>query len=86
MDEREKMLAGRPYDASDPVLVAGRIRARRLTQQLGMLDPADDRGRIQLLRGLLGELGAEAWVEAPFHCDYGSQIRLGARVFRQHGL
>ncbi len=39
--EREKMLRGELYDASDPELVEGRVRARRLTQRLGTLDPAD---------------------------------------------
>jgi maltose O-acetyltransferase len=85
VSERDKMLAGEPYDASDLDLVAGRIRARRLMQQLGALDPADDEARDRLLRALLGGLGTGAWVEAPFYCDYGSQIRLGARVFINMG-
>ncbi len=81
VSEPDKMLLGEPYDASDPALVEARIRARRLTARFNTLDPANDHGRIQLLNDLLGEVGAGAWVEAPFHCDYGSQIRLGARVF-----
>jgi maltose O-acetyltransferase len=85
VSERDKMLSGESYDASDPELVAGRIRARRLTQQLGALDPAEDAERDALLRALLGELGEGAWVEAPFHCDYGTQIRLGTRVFINMG-
>lgn len=83
--EREKMLAGEGYDASDPELVSGRIRARRLTRKLGALDAAEDAARSALLRDLLGELGEGAWVESPFHCDYGAQIRLGARVFVNMG-
>ncbi len=83
--ERDKMLAGEPYDASDPALVAGRIKARRLSRQLGMLDPADDKGRVRLLNDLLGEIGEGSWVEAPFCCDYGQQIRIGARVFVNMG-
>jgi maltose O-acetyltransferase len=85
VSERDKMLSGEPYDASDPELVAGRILARRLTQRLNALDPADNDERTRLLRDLLGELGAGVWVEAPFHCDYGAQIRLGARVFINMG-
>jgi len=34
-----------------------------------------------VLRDLLGEFGAGSWIEAPFYCDYGAQIRVGARVF-----
>ena len=85
MTEQEKMLLGEPYDASDPALVAGRIRARRITRQLDTLDPADTGARAELLADLLGEIGEGSWVEAPFHCDYGSQIRLGARVFVNMG-
>jgi len=33
------------------------------------------------LRELLGRLGEESWIEAPFHCDYGAQISIGERVF-----
>jgi maltose O-acetyltransferase len=85
VSERGKMLCGEPYDASDPELVAGRIRARRLTQRLGALDPAADAERDALLLDLLGDVGERAWVEAPFHCDYGAQILLGARVFINMG-
>jgi maltose O-acetyltransferase len=85
VNEREKMLLGEPYDASDPALVAARIGARRLTMQFNGIDPADGETRDELLRRLLGELGPGSWVESPFHCDYGPQIRLGARVFVNMG-
>jgi maltose O-acetyltransferase len=85
VNEQEKMLLGKPYDANDPVLAAARVRARRLTQRLGALDPADHDEHIRVLRELLGDLGVGSWVEAPFHCDYGSQIRLGDRVFVNMG-
>lgn len=85
MSERDKMLLGEPYDASDADLVAGRIRSRRLTQRLAALDPADNEAREQLLRDLLGEVGEGSWVETPFNCDYGPQIRLGERVYVNMG-
>lgn len=85
MNEREKMLEGKLYDASDPDLVAARVRARRLTQRFNALDPADDGERDALLRELFGEVGDGAWVEAPLFCDYGAQIRLGASVYINAG-
>jgi len=85
VNEREKMLNGEPYDASDPDLTAARVRARRLTQRLGALDAADDDARNALLRELFGEAGSGSWVEAPLFCDYGTQIHLGARVFINAG-
>jgi maltose O-acetyltransferase len=80
LSEREKMLGGQPYDASDPDLVAARIRARRLSLRLNSLNP-DDGARAAVLHDLLGAIGEGSWVETPFYCDYGSQITLGARVF-----
>jgi hypothetical protein len=71
------MLAGELYDASDPELVAERLRARALCQRLAALDPAapeDERA------GLLTELfGAptDAYVTPPFFCDYGATSSSG---------
>ena len=81
MSERDKMLGGEPYGASDPELTEGRVHARRLLQRFAALDPADADGIRALLRELLGEAGVLSWIEAPFFCDYGTQIHLGARVF-----
>jgi maltose O-acetyltransferase len=83
--EREKMVSGALYLASDPALVAARVRARRLFARFNASDPADVAGRAALLGALLGGLGEDAWIEPPFHCDYGTQITLGARVFVNFG-
>lgn len=85
MSEREKMLAGEPYDARDPSLVAARVRARRLTAALTALDPADSVRRRTVLEELLGSLGEDSHVEPGFGCDYGSNIFLGDRVFVNMG-
>ncbi|PKQ15736.1 MAG: maltose acetyltransferase [Actinobacteria bacterium HGW-Actinobacteria-7] len=79
------MLSGALYDASDPALAAARVRARRLTQRFNSLDPADTVAIGATMRELLGEMGEGAWIEAPFYCDYGEQIRLGARAFINFG-
>lgn len=85
MNEREKMLRGDLYDASDPVLAEARTRARHLTRRLNSLDSDDGGARTLLLHNLLGDIGVGSWVETPFHCDYGAQIHLGARVFINMG-
>jgi maltose O-acetyltransferase len=79
--ERAKMLRGELYLAGDSELVAARVRARRLWQRFNTADPADTAGRRALLGELLGGVGVEAWIEAPFYCDYGTQITLGDAVF-----
>ena len=85
MNERDKMLRGDLYDASDPALVEARIRARLLSRRLGILDPGDQEAHTLLLCDLFGAVSAGSWVEAPFFCDYGTQICLGARVFINTG-
>lgn len=76
--EREKMLAGELYDALDPDLVQARRRARQLCAELNA--GVDDHAR-DILRQLLGSGGDSAWLTPPFHCDYGSNIHLGERVY-----
>lgn len=75
------MLAGELYDPQDPQLQAERRRARLLVKALN--DTGDDQTeqRAQLIRELLPHAGAGVWIEPPFHCDYGSNITLGERVF-----
>jgi maltose O-acetyltransferase len=41
--------------------------------------------RRAILSELLDELGDGAEVMAPFQCDYGYQIRIGARTFINYG-
>jgi maltose O-acetyltransferase len=83
--EREKMLRGDLYIASDPELVEARVRARRLFARFNASDPGDPAARTALMRELFGDVGRDAWVEPPFYCDYGTQITLGAAVFVNFG-
>lgn len=83
--EREKMVGGQAYDPQDPQLVAERDRARRLCQQLNTA-PADEIGaRMQSLLEELFGAATDAYVTPPFHCDYGRNIRLGARAYFNFG-
>ena len=79
--EKEKMLSGALYDASDPELTRLRVKARRLLHAFNHTDPDDGDERARLLGELLGSAGDGAWIEPPFFCDYGSQIFLGRGVF-----
>jgi maltose O-acetyltransferase len=78
---RERMLAGEPYIANEPEIIADLDRAARLTERFNTSPAADPESRLAALRELLGELGEDTWVRPPFHCDYGWQIRIGPRSF-----
>lgn len=81
MTERELMLSGGLYLASDPELVALRYRARTLTHRYNSTLPEQLEERSAILHELLGSLGKGATIEPPFRCDYGAQIRAGRNLF-----
>ena len=85
--EREKMLAGALYDPLDPELAALRLRTRDLCRELNASGEADGVGseRRRILMSLFGSGGDTAWMQPPFHCDYGANIHLGERVFFNFG-
>ncbi len=80
--EKEKMLAGEPYFANDEVLVAARKRAKILCHQY-------NQSPIDLDADVLAELTGRktnAYIEAPFRCDYGTNIRLGHNFYSNYNL
>jgi maltose O-acetyltransferase len=79
--EKDKMLAGELYDPLDPDLVAARIRARDLCQDLNSTRETDKEVRRRILTELFGSGGESVWMQPPFCCDYGANIHLGERVF-----
>jgi maltose O-acetyltransferase len=79
--EKEKMISGQLYDAGDPQLVAERRRARDLCGELNRSRDGDKALRARLLGELFGRVGQGVWIEPPFHCDYGSNITLGDKVY-----
>jgi len=79
--ERDKMLAGELYDPLDPELVGARDRARDLCQALNATREAQQEERRRIVRELFGAGGESVWMQPPFYCDYGANIRLGERVF-----
>jgi maltose O-acetyltransferase len=83
--ELEKMLRGDLYDPLDPELVRLRDHARDLCHLLNATREGDEGVRRHLLKELLGGGGETAWIQPPFHCDYGSNIQLGDRVFFNFG-
>lgn len=79
--EREKMLTGEHYDASDTELVIARERARELCQALNATRERESAARRGILIELLGSGGDSVGIQPPFYCDYGTNIRLGQRVY-----
>lgn len=81
MTEKEKMLAGEYYTASDPQLTQERQRARRLTRLYNQSDEEQDQQRDRLIRELFGSVGKNCFVEPTFRCDYGYNIHVGDNFY-----
>ena len=73
------------YDPLAPELVAARRRAREILARYNATAEEEQDERAELLRELLGHVGAEAWIEPPFFCDYGSNTSLGDRFYANTG-
>ena len=82
--EREKMIAGEPYRASDPELVAARLRAQELLARYNATAPSAAAERDAALRALFGAVGDAPTVMPRFACDYGVNIRVGNNLFANY--
>ncbi len=81
LTEKEKMLAGKLYNAGDPQLTKERNKAHILCQQYNQLNFLDDNGRKQILKQLLTSFEDPITIEPPFFCDYGKNICIGKNVY-----
>ncbi|NKQ56686.1 hypothetical protein HFP15_27815 [Amycolatopsis sp. K13G38] len=80
-DQRDRMLRGEWYKDSDPGLVAERRRCQRLLDRFNATTADGDAERQEILRELLGGIGAGSWIMPRFQCDYGHPITLGSNSF-----
>ncbi len=83
--EKAEMLAGRLYDASDPTLVAERLRARELLHSFNHSLPTEKEERRRILSELFGSFGPDATIEPHFHCDYGYNVSFGRGSYANVG-
>lgn len=87
MTEKEKMLAGKTYDANyDKELIAERTRAKELCYDFNHLRPSDVDGQQALIHRLLGRTKESFTITAPFWCDYGYNIEIGENFYSNHNL
>ena len=84
MTEKEKMLAGLPYDPADHTLAADRCRAQTLCRRI-CLDPfGEAAARTALLKELFGSTGTDVYVEPNFRCYYGYNIHVGEGFYANY--
>lgn len=86
MNQKERMLAGLPYQAWKDGLAEERQQARQRTYAYNLLAPDKDAERDRLIREILGRCGKELFIEPPFRCDYGTHIQVGENFYANFGL
>ncbi|KAA8476122.1 maltose O-acetyltransferase [Arcticibacter tournemirensis] len=79
--EKEKMIAGEMYDPLDKQLTEDRIQTRLLIKVLNETREDEPEKRGQILKELIPNAAAGLWLQPPFYCDYGYNIKIGAQVF-----
>ena len=77
MTEKEKMLAGIPYNCGDKQLLQQWHRAKALLLEYNTTPSTDKNKLDEILHQLLGKRGTNLWITAPFFCDYGENISIG---------
>jgi maltose O-acetyltransferase len=79
--EKEKMLAGEPYDAGAAEIQADQAATHAWLQRYNASVALGAAARFALLRERFAAVGEGAVIRPPFHCDYGFNISVGEGVF-----
>lgn len=79
--EKQKMINGELYFASDDELVKDRENARKLTRLFNQTIETDNDTRQALLKQLFGSTGESIYIEPTFRCDYGYNIHVGNNFY-----
>lgn len=81
MNQKERMLAGLPYQAWKDGLAEERLACRKKVYQFNHLDPENQEEADRLLREIFGKTGENIGVEPPIHFDYGKNTEVGDNFF-----
>ena len=82
MTEKEKMLSGQPYCATDDELLRELNETKDIIHRYNLLLPSEREQRTEMLLSLLGHVGdGDILINQPFYCDYGKHISVGKRFF-----
>jgi maltose O-acetyltransferase len=84
MTEKERMLSGKLYMATDSELGKDSAKGRKLIRLFNQTTEEQGRYRIELLKDLFEKTGEKLYIEPPFHCDYGCNIMIGENFYANY--
>lgn len=86
LTEKQKMLAGKAYQAGDAELSKERLKAREIIFEFNNLAPKFIKQRKELLKRIFGKTEKMFYIEPPFRCDYGYNIVIGDHFYANFNL
>ena len=75
------MLSQELYSPFNAELAAERLKAKQLLHRFNSAEGQIAEKAASILRDLIPNAPNDVYVEAPFYCDYGSNIHCGKRVY-----
>ncbi|MCF1423041.1 MULTISPECIES: sugar O-acetyltransferase [Mangrovimonas] len=82
--EKEKMMAGEPYDAHCEEMISIRTKVKRILHKLNVTEYYTDRFQ-ETIHELCPNSAKNIHLEPPFYCDYGDNIFAEEGVFINFG-
>lgn len=86
VNQKERMLAGMPYKGWLDGLEEERTACKKKIYRYNQIMPGQWAELDEALRELLGKAGKNAYIEPPFHCDYGWNIEVGDNFYANYNL
>jgi maltose O-acetyltransferase len=86
VNQKERMLAGLPYKGWLDGLEEERTACKKKIYRYNQIMPGQWAELDEALRELLGKAGKNAYIEPPFHCDYGWNIEVGDNFYANYNL
>lgn len=86
MDMKERMLTGKPCLTFEKTLADERMAQQKRQFEFNNLQPDDYKGRIALLKEMLGGTGESVWMERPVFFDYGKNTYVGENFYANTGV
>ena len=79
--EREKMLDGELYLATDTELAEMNLKAQQKIYSLNSSSPNEISKQKKIILSLFSKIGANFTIKPPFYCDYGCHIIAGNNLY-----
>lgn len=86
ISEKDKMISGKPYKASDGELLKERQYVKEQIFDFNTIRPNEIIKRNEIIKKILGKTKTTFFIEQPFRCDYGYNIEIGENFYSNYNL